>query len=174
MRLHYIDVTLDDVFGVGLDKESLEDPEPEIELFKIGEDKEEIPSSDFGIGVDGKAEHMGGNIWRYYFSGSFEPGQVYVRIKGDSYQDNAGNKPLEQVQTFNVYSNAFSFQLIISGAAELYGAVESLKLVSVKGEAKLDVQHRRRRPHTGAAGSEWSGRRDVFWHSWCRFRSVYL
>ncbi|MFN9038300.1 MAG: hypothetical protein ACK5YO_18520, partial [Planctomyces sp.] len=121
----------------GLDKDSLEDPDPEIELFKIGEDKEEIPASEFGIGLDGKPKHMGGNIWRYYFSGMFEPGQVYVRIKGDSYQDNAGNKPLEQLQTFNVYSNAFSFQLIISGAAELYGAVESLKLVSVKGEAKL-------------------------------------
>ncbi|MFN9046546.1 MAG: hypothetical protein ACK5YC_00320, partial [Planctomyces sp.] len=159
----YIDVAFDDVFGVGLKAESLKDADAEIELFKYSEDEdaEEIPSSEFGIGVDGKAVHIEGNIWRFYFSGNFDPGQVYMRIVADSYEDNAGNKPLEKVETFNVYSNAFSFQIIVSGAAELYGAVESVKLVSVKGEAKLSL-------NTGGDGPsrvqlDLNGRADVMY-----------
>ncbi|MFN6024956.1 MAG: hypothetical protein ACK49E_12445, partial [Planctomyces sp.] len=71
------------------------------------------------------------------------------------------NKPLEKVETFNVYSNAFSFQIIVSGAAELYGAVESVKLVSVKGEAKLSL-------NTGGDGPsrvqlDLNGRADVMY-----------
>ncbi|MEI7699746.1 MAG: hypothetical protein WCK86_08130, partial [Planctomycetia bacterium] len=92
-----------------------------------------------GIGVNGVAEHVEGSTWRYRFSGRFEPGQVYVRFHKDSWSDNAGNLSLEKIETFNVYSNAASFEIIVQGSAELYGAVEDLKLVSIKGEAKLSL-----------------------------------
>ncbi|MEI7700245.1 MAG: hypothetical protein WCK86_10635, partial [Planctomycetia bacterium] len=132
----YIDVELDDVFGAGLNAASLEDAGQEIQLYQMKDGKEEpVP----GIGVNGIAEHVDGNTWRYRFSGRFEPGQVYVRFVAGSWEDNAGNQSVEKVETFNVYSNAASFEIIVKGAAELYAAIDTLKLVSVRGEAKLSL-----------------------------------
>ncbi|MEN9556606.1 MAG: hypothetical protein RLZZ232_2892, partial [Planctomycetota bacterium] len=133
----YIDVQLDDVLGVGLNESSLTDTDAEIELFTYDKDGKEQKIT--GIGVNGVAEHVEGSTWRYRFSGRFEPGQVYVRFHKDSWSDNAGNLSLEKIETFNVYSNAASFEIIVQGSAELYGAVEDLKLVSIKGEAKLSL-----------------------------------
>ena len=124
--------------SVGLQADSITDVAPEIELYTLDEDGAEQAIE--GIGVNGAAVNIEGNTWRYYFSGRFEPNlQVYVRFLADSWQDNAGNKPAEKVETFYVYSNAASFEIIVKGAAELYGAVEDLKLVSIKGEAKLSL-----------------------------------
>ncbi|MFM7057153.1 MAG: hypothetical protein ACKO2P_09565, partial [Planctomycetota bacterium] len=138
----YIDVAFDDVLGVGLNAGSLEDTTPEIELFRMVDGENGDPPTEEpvpGIGVNGAASLVSGNTWRYYFSGRFDPGQVYVRFVAGSWTDNAGNSGVEKVETFNVQSKAASFEIIIQGAAELYGAVEDLKLVSVKGEAKISL-----------------------------------
>ncbi|MFN9295302.1 MAG: hypothetical protein ACK6EB_45085, partial [Planctomyces sp.] len=90
-------------------------------------------------GILGAAEKVSDTVWRYRFSGRFEPGQVYVRFLPGTWQDESGNQGAETVKTFNVYSNAASFELMISGSVELYAALESLKLMSVSGSAKLSV-----------------------------------
>lgn len=103
----YLQVEFPDEFGVGLDGSLLTDPEPEIELYQINEAGEEVQVP--GIGVDGIAQHVDGNIWKYPFSGKFDPGQVFVRFIAGSWEDNAGNEGAESTHTFNVYSNATSF-----------------------------------------------------------------
>ncbi|MGV2339032.1 MAG UNVERIFIED_CONTAM: hypothetical protein LVR18_35130 [Planctomycetaceae bacterium] len=153
----YFDVELDDVFGVGMNSDSLTDAGQEIQLYQIV-DGEETPVA--GIGVNGIAEHVSGNVWRYRFSGRFEPGLVYVRFLEGSWTDNAGNASVTKVESFNVYSNAFSFEIHVKGAAELYAAVESLKLVSIKGDARLtlDVSS-----DTGRVQLDLNGRADVMY-----------
>lgn len=127
-----------DLFGVGIDVSSLSDTEDEIALYTLDDNGEEIPA--VGItGIDGTPTTTDGKTWRYRFSGRFDPGLVIVRFVAGTWQDNAGNLGVESDGTFNVYSNAASFELIISGAAELYMATEGLKLLTVSGEAKLSV-----------------------------------
>ena len=134
----YIDVTLDDTFGVGINAASVTDSSAEIVLFNYDEDGDAQPIP--GIGVNGAAVQIDDTTWRYYFSGRFEPDtQVYVQFLPGSWSDNAGNTAVSKTESFNVYSNAASFEILIKGSAELYGAVEDLKLVSVIGEARLSL-----------------------------------
>jgi hypothetical protein len=133
----YIEVEFPDMFGVGLDEASLQDAGHEIELYQL-DGTDEVPVE--GVtGIQGVAEKVSNTVWRYRFSGRFDPGQVYVRFLPGTWQDKAGNLGAETVKTFNVYSNAASFEIMISGSAELYAAIESLKLMSVSGSAKLSV-----------------------------------
>ncbi|MFN9035532.1 MAG: hypothetical protein ACK5YO_04510, partial [Planctomyces sp.] len=133
----YIEVEFPDMFGVGLDEASLRDAGQEIQLYQLN-GSDEVPVA--GVtGILGAAEKVSDTVWRYRFSGRFEPGQVYVRFLPGTWQDESGNQGAETVKTFNVYSNAASFELMISGSVELYAALESLKLMSVSGSAKLSV-----------------------------------
>jgi hypothetical protein len=87
-----------------------------------------------------QATQIDATTFRFYFSGRFEPDtQVFVSFNPGSWSDNSGNAGAPKIETFNVYSNAASFEIIVRGSAELYGAVEDLKLVSVVGEAKLSL-----------------------------------
>ncbi|MFN5977050.1 MAG: hypothetical protein ACK48U_21595, partial [Planctomyces sp.] len=134
----YIDVTFEDSLGTGINAASITDAGAEITLFNYDEDGE--PQAITGIGVNGAATQIDATTFRFYFSGRFEPDtQVYVSFNPGSWSDNSGNAGAQKIETFNVYSNAASFEIIVRGSAELYGAVEDLKLVSVVGEAKLSL-----------------------------------
>ncbi|MFN5800730.1 MAG: hypothetical protein ACK5AN_24685, partial [Planctomyces sp.] len=134
----YIDVTFEDSLGTGITAASITDAGAEITLFNYDEDGE--PQAIPGIGVNGAATQIDATTFRFYFSGRFEPDtQVYVSFNPGSWSDNSGNAGAQKIETFNVYSNAASFEIIVRGSAELYGAVEDLKLVSVVGEAKLSL-----------------------------------
>ena len=71
-----------------------------------------------------------------------------VKIKEGTWADAAGNLGVGSTQVFGVYSNAESFELKISGSMELFLAVDSLRLASVSGWAKLSVDKLCRHPPT--------------------------
>ena len=89
----YLDVTFADGDGSGVDPASI--------------DGDELLLSGAGVGtatLDGTVTLVGGNTYRYGLNpaGEFVAGNVDVTFVGGTWQDNAGNAGVSEIETFTV------------------------------------------------------------------------
>ncbi|HAM71756.1 MAG TPA: hypothetical protein DCM86_08950, partial [Verrucomicrobiales bacterium] len=101
----YLDITFNDVNGVGLDEASITDPGAEFKLLRGGADV----TSELGTVT---AVRLTGNTYRYSFTGSLTQDAEYaVEFQGGSWQDKAGTprKPVTSTQSFVAYVPSGSF-----------------------------------------------------------------
>jgi hypothetical protein len=68
----------------------LTDDSPEIELYALNDDGEEIKVPGVG-GVNPIAEYVDGKTWRYRFSGNFEPVKYMFALSLIHGKTNSGN-----------------------------------------------------------------------------------
>ena len=110
----FIDITFADATGKGLDESTIKDAGQEFKfLVKDVTGKEWVEP--LGVGINGNPLKQDDGSYRYYFSGTFEPGLVRVVFPGGSFADVAGTVNVETEQQFIVVSNAPAFQITAEG-----------------------------------------------------------
>ncbi len=109
-----IDILFADATGKGLDESTIKDAGQEFKfLVKDSTGKEWVEP--LGVGINGNPLRQADGSFRYFFSGSFEPGLVRVVFLDGSFADSAGTVNVEREQQFIVVSEAPAFQITAEG-----------------------------------------------------------
>ncbi|MEX2495926.1 MAG: hypothetical protein WD448_07555, partial [Woeseia sp.] len=119
----YIDVTFRTPEDATLDAASVSDDAAEFTL---------TGTAAAGVVVDGAAEHVEGDTWRYHFTGEFTTGNVSLDFVADSWGDDQGNLNLAETEEFS----------LLGATAALEGDISSpfVSLTIINDRAYLDVR----------------------------------
>ena len=110
----FIDIMFADATGKGLDESTIKDAGQEFKfLVKDSTGKEWVEP--LGVGINGNPLKQDDGSYRYFFSGSLEPGLVRVVFTDGSFADILGSGNAESEQQFIVVSDAPAFQITAEG-----------------------------------------------------------
>ena len=131
----YLDVAFADPLGVGLDKASILDPGPEIEVWA-----KDSSGNDIQIDVkDDEVSVVDGN-YRYELASPLPIGPVTVKYLAGSWEDNAGNLGSAGEQSFLTTASAATLSLYVGGSVDLFAGTEDLRLLHIGGEVLLQAE----------------------------------
>jgi hypothetical protein len=124
----YIDVIYSAQVGIGVNTATITDADPEFTL---------SGTAAAGVTVNGAATTMGGDVFRYTFTGSFGVGAVSVNFVASAFQDNAGNFNKAASYNFNVLRAISVNNVAVTRPAT--GSVNAVFTVSLSGANSLPV-----------------------------------